>query len=61
MFQLRIRKLMLCLVHKILVLITCASSEGSVEPAYPCSLARAVTAHTHNVYIVTLIKIQVKI
>ena len=36
--------------HEIMVLITKAASEGSGEPAYPRSLARAITVRTHEVW-----------
>ena len=36
--------------HEIMVLITYANSEGSVEPAHPRSLARAFATRTHEVW-----------
>ena len=36
--------------HEIMVPITQATSEGSGEPAHPCSLARTFTVHSHEVW-----------
>ena len=36
--------------HEIMELITYATSEGSGEPAYPRSDARAFTVRTHEVW-----------
>ena len=37
-------------IHEIIVLITQATSEGSGDPAHPCSLAGAFIVRTHEVW-----------